>query len=159
MNTDTEKQFTIEYRFNASRRRVWEAWTDPSVAMLWWHPHDVVIKEDSLYIDLREGGSYGYTMVIPDGTEYPTVGAYTKIAEPELLQFTWGADTASATAEAVDEEPPLITVELSERDDGTCDMRFHVQGIADDRGSEHGMYDGWVEAFEELTTAFERVDR
>ncbi|WP_207924510.1 SRPBCC family protein [Gordonia zhaorongruii] len=152
MSTDpTEKQFTIEYGFKASRRRIWEAWTDPSVAALWWHPHEVIVKDGSLRIDLREGGTYAYTMVAPDGTEYPTVGTYTRIVEPELLQFTWGADTASPTADAVDENPPLITVELSESTEGTCHMRFHVQGVADDRGSEHGMYDGWVEAFEELS--------
>lgn len=155
MHTDTDKQFTIDYTFKATRQQVWNAWTDPSIAAQWWHPHEVTVKDGSLHIDLREGGTYTYTMVVPGGGEYPTVGRYTKIVEPELLQFTWGAEEGSAQAEEHEgENPPLITVTLSDGADGTCDMRFHVQGAADDRGSEHGMHDGWVEAFEELDGVF-----
>ena len=149
MHTDTEKQFTIEYSFAATRQRVWDAWTNPTIAAKWWHPHQVVIKDGSLHIDLREGGTYAYTMVVPGGDEYPTVGTYSKIVEPELLQFTWGSGDAGADGH----EPALITVELTE-DGDRCNMKFLVQGVENDAGTQYSMHDGWVEAFEELDAVF-----
>lgn len=141
---DPSKQFTITREFDAPRDAVWRAWTDPTIAAQWWHPHEVVTKEGTTRIDLREGGSYAYTMVIPDGTEYPTGGEYLEVREPERLRFTW-ADPGDPVAEA-----PIITIDLAELDGGRCAMTFHLQGLGDDRGSEHGVYDGWTEAFEEL---------
>src|SRR5690606_28061767 len=77
---DTTKEFTITREFDAPRATVWRAWTDPTIAAQWWHPHKVTLK-DGARIDLRVGGSYAYTMVIPDGTEYPTGGEYLEVRE------------------------------------------------------------------------------
>lgn len=148
---DTTKQFTIVREFDAPRDALWRAWTDPALAAQWWHPHEVVTKEGSTRIDLREGGSYAYTMVIPDGTEYPTGGEYLEVREPERLRFTW-ADPGDDQAAA-----PIITIDLAELPDGRCEMTFHLLGMDDDRPSEHGVFQGWTEAFEELDGALERV--
>lgn len=91
------KQFTITRTFDAPRAEVWRAWTDPSVAARWWHPGGMETKGDNVTIDLREGGSYSYTMVGPDGSEYPTTGRYLEVREPERLRFTWAAPVWSWT--------------------------------------------------------------
>ncbi|GEK81573.1 SRPBCC family protein [Agrococcus baldri] len=148
---DTTKQFTITREFDAPREAVWRAWTDPAIAAQWWHPHEVVTKEGSTRIDLREGGSYAYTMVIPDGTEYPTGGEYLEVREPERLRFTW-ADPGDEQREA-----PVITIDLAELADDRCEMTFHLLGIDDDRPSDHGVFDGWNEAFEELDDVLVRA--
>lgn len=141
------KEFTITRTFDAPREAVWRAWTDPSIAAQWWHPHEVVTPPESVRIDLREGGRYEYRMVAPDGSEYPTGGEYLEVREPERLRFSW-ADPGDAVADAM-----LITVDLAEAADGRCDMTFHLEGVDDDRVSEQSVSQGWAEAFDELDEA------
>ncbi|WP_193128395.1 SRPBCC family protein [Gulosibacter sediminis] len=144
----TEKQFTIVREFDAPRTTIWRAWTDPTLAAKWWHPHGLVTPAESVQIDLREGGSYAYNMVLEaDGQQWPTGGTYLEVRAPELLKFTW-ADPGDNEADA-----PVVTVSLRELAGDRCEMTFHLLGIANDSGDEHGVYDGWTEAFEELDTA------
>lgn len=145
---DTTQQFTITRTLDAPRETVWRAWTDPRLAAQWWHPHGLATPTDSVQIDLREGGSYRYTMVLEEtGEQWPTGGEYLEVREPERLRFTW-ADPGDDRAEA-----PVITVDLAELPDGRCELTFHLLGIDDDRPSEHGVFDGWSEAFDELADA------
>lgn len=140
-------EFTITRTFEASREEIWRAWTDPTIAAKWWHPSEVTTKAGSTRIDLREGGSYAYTMVDASGTEYPTAGSYLEVRAPERLRFTWaepGDDQQTA---------PVITVDLEQDADGRCTMRFHLAGIAADSGQPASVFDGWSEAFGELDAA------
>ncbi|WP_105567699.1 SRPBCC family protein [Microbacterium halophytorum] len=138
-------EFTITRTFDAPREAVWRAWTDPALAARWWHPHEVATPPESVSIDLREGGGYAYLMVDPTGGEWPTAGEYLEIREPERLRFTWGSP-GDPRGDGV----PVITVDLAEREDGRTEMTFRLVGMPDDRGAEHGVHDGWTEAFEEL---------
>ena len=48
--------------FNAPLNEVWKAWTEPESVKKWWGPNNFtapVVK-----IDLKEGGSYLYSMRI-----------------------------------------------------------------------------------------------
>lgn len=138
----TDRQFTITRTFDVPRERIWQAWTDPAIAARWWHPHGVTTKDDSVRIDLREGGSYTYTMVSESGEEYPTGGTYLEVREPERLRFTWGSPGDG-------DDAPVVTVDLRDSD-GRTEMTFHVLGVDDDSGSPESIHDGWVEAFENL---------
>ncbi|MET1015555.1 MAG: SRPBCC domain-containing protein [Leifsonia flava] len=139
------KHFTIVHVFDAPRADIWRAWTDPDEAAFWWHPRGLETPRDSVEIDARVGGSFRYTMVAPDGTEYPTYGEYLEVVEPERLVFTWG-DPAQP-----DEPQPVITVELAEHgDDGRqTEMTFTVRGVDGQPGDDY-IYDGWVSAFDVL---------
>lgn len=44
----TEKQFTIVREFDAPRTTIWRAWTDPTLAAKWWHPHGLVTPAESV---------------------------------------------------------------------------------------------------------------
>ncbi|MDO8394219.1 MAG: SRPBCC domain-containing protein [Dietzia sp.] len=138
-------EFTITRTFDAPRETLWRAWTDPTLAARWWHPHEVTTPAESVSIDLRVGGSYAYLMIDPDGGEWPATGEYLEVREPDRLRFTW----VSPDDERGD-EVPVITVDLAEAGEGRTLMTFHMARHPDDRGSEHGVYDGWTEAFEEL---------
>lgn len=145
----TDASFTITRTFDAPRATVWRAWTDPTLAARWWHPHAVTTPPESVSIDLLVGGSYSYLMIDPTGGEWPTTGEYLEVREPERLRFTWGAP-GDERADAV----PVITVDLTETSDDKTAMTFHMQGHPDDRGTGHeSVYDGWTEAFEELDEA------
>lgn len=136
------KRFTIVRTFDASGAEVWRAWTDPSVAAEWWHPGGMRTPPDSVSIDLREGGSFSYTMVGPDGAEYPTTGSYLEVHEPDRLRFTWGSPSDDPA------EMPVIAVDLRDTVDGHTEMTFHVDGVAG-RPGDGNVYDGW-EAFAAL---------
>lgn len=137
---DTTKQFTIERTFDAPIQTIWNAWTDPDIAARWWHPREVTVDRATVAIDLRVGGEYRYTMVGPDGTEYPTVGSYHEIDEPHRLVFTWGNPG--------DEAAPVITISLAEDGEGTA-MTFHILGVDGQPGDDF-IYDGWDQAIDIL---------
>lgn len=140
------KQFTIVRVFDAPRATIWNAWTDPAQAPIWWHPRGVTTPAESVRLDPRVGGSYSYTMIVDaDGSEYPTAGVYREISEPERLVFSWGAPGDD------DSERPVITIELRERGEQT-EMTFTVAGIDGTPGDEN-VYDGWAGAFDVLVDA------
>jgi uncharacterized protein YndB with AHSA1/START domain len=140
-----QKQFTITRVFDAPRETVWRAWTDPEEAPIGWHPRGITTPRQSVEFDLRPGGRYRYTMIAPDGTEYPTAGVYREITPPERLVMTWGSPGDA------DEIAPVLTIELAEhgeRGEQTL-MTFHVLGIEGAPGDEN-VYDGWDSAFDLL---------
>jgi uncharacterized protein YndB with AHSA1/START domain len=140
-----EKQFTITRVFDAPREAIWHAWTDPDEASAWWHPRGIVTPRESVELDVRPGGGYRYTMVAPDGSEYPTVGTYREVVPLERLVFTWGSPGDP------DEIMPVITIDLA--DHGVTGeqtrMTFHLDGIAGSPGDEN-VHDGWASAFDVL---------
>ena len=137
------KQFTISRIFDAPRDLVWRAWTDPDEAAIWWHPRGIETPRESVQIDAHVGGRYSYTMIAPDGAEYPTTGVYLEITPPERLVFTWGSPG--------DDDAPVISIDLAEHGDSREQtlMTFHVQGIDGSPGDEN-VYDGWDSAFDIL---------
>jgi uncharacterized protein YndB with AHSA1/START domain len=139
------KQFTITRVFDAPRDVIWRAWTDPDEAPIWWHPRGVTTPRESVELDVRPGGRYRYTMVGPDGTDYPTGGVYREITPPERLVMTWGSP------DDPDEIAPVITIELAEHGERgeQTHMTFHVLGIDAAPGDEN-VYDGWDSAFDLL---------
>jgi uncharacterized protein YndB with AHSA1/START domain len=139
------KQFTITRVFDAPRELVWRAWTDPDEAAIWWHPKGIETPRESVHIDARVGGAYRYTMIAPDGTEYPTVGTYREITPPKRIVMTWGNPGDA------DDVVPVLTIDLAEHGDAQEQtlMTFHVQGIDGASGDEN-VYDGWDSAFDLL---------
>jgi uncharacterized protein YndB with AHSA1/START domain len=140
-----EKQFTITRVFDAPREMIWRAWTDPDEAAAWWHPRGVVTPRESVELDVRPGGRYRYTMIAPDGSEYPTVGTYREVVPLERLVFTWGSPGDP------DEIMPLVTIDLADHGElgEQTRMTFHLDGIAGSPGDEN-VYDGWASAFDVL---------
>ena len=136
-----EAEFTIQRVFNAPPLTIWRAWTDPDLAVSWWHPRGVSTRPGSVEVDARVGGSYRYTMVSDSsGEEFPRGGRYIELVESERLVFTWGELGAEAA--------PVITVMLKEVDEGT-EMTFHLRGLSGTPGDEW-VYDGWDQALDGL---------
>jgi uncharacterized protein YndB with AHSA1/START domain len=61
------KKILIVREFDAPVDKVWKAWTDKNLLDSWWAPKPWKAKSKSM--DFREGGSWMYAMVGPDGTE------------------------------------------------------------------------------------------
>ncbi|MET0725590.1 MAG: SRPBCC domain-containing protein [Leifsonia sp.] len=138
----SSKHFTITRVFDAPRDVIWRAWTDPAEATHWLHPRGFTTPIESVRLDNRVGGTYAYTMVGPDGSEYSTGGEYLEITEPERLVMTWG------DPDRPDEPQPVLEIELRDRGEST-EMVFTVRGV-DGAPGDHNVYDGWVSAFDVL---------
>ncbi|HEY1105066.1 MAG TPA: SRPBCC domain-containing protein [Agromyces sp.] len=143
IGSSSAPQFTITRVFDAPRELVWRAWTEHADVAEWWHPRGIVIKPGSIEVDASVGGRYRYTMVAPDGTEYPTAGVYRELDAPRRLVMTWGSPGDA------DDAAPVITVTLRELAGERTEMLFHLVGIEGAPG-DGNVYDGWDSAFDVL---------
>jgi uncharacterized protein YndB with AHSA1/START domain len=75
-----ERELVIERIFDAPRRLVFKAWTDPEHMVHWFGPRG--FTSTILKNELRPGGSYRIHMRGPDGDDHWTQGVYREIVEP-----------------------------------------------------------------------------
>jgi uncharacterized protein YndB with AHSA1/START domain len=73
--------------FDASRRDVWNAWTDPEALKQWWGPRGSTIPDFTL--ELRPGGSWRACLRSADGEEHWARGIYQDVSPPRRLEYTW----------------------------------------------------------------------
>lgn len=126
--------------FAAPRALVFAAWTQPQHLKQWSAPHGFKIPVSEG--ELKPGGSWRATMVMPDGTPLVLSGIYTKVVPDQLLAFThhWDGDPGDET---------LITVRFSDAPDGGTLMEFEQTGFASAE-SRAGHAGGWGQCFERL---------
>jgi uncharacterized protein YndB with AHSA1/START domain len=79
-------EFFISRVFDAPRELVWVAWTDPKKMARWWGPHD--FTNPVCEMDVRAGGAYRIVMRSPAGEDYPLVGIFREVVQPERLVMT-----------------------------------------------------------------------
>lgn len=80
-----EAELVLTRTFDAPRKLVFEAWTDPKHLARWWGPRGftTTVRE----MDVRPGGAWSYAMRGPDGHDYPFDGVYVDVVDPERLVF------------------------------------------------------------------------
>ncbi|MGA7205227.1 MAG: SRPBCC domain-containing protein [Specibacter sp.] len=89
MANSATRDIIITRILNAPVETLWTLWTDPAAVTQWWGPEDYT--SPSARIDLREGGSYLFSMQAPTeqgGLVSYTGGTYAKIAPMQRLEFT-----------------------------------------------------------------------
>lgn len=79
-----EIAFTRE--FDAPRRLVFQAWTEPEHMARWFGCNDSTLI--ACEVDLRVHGAYRIVMAGPDGAEHTLTGFYCEITRPERLVYT-----------------------------------------------------------------------
>ena len=108
----SDREIVIMREFNAPRRRVFEAWTDPQRVKQWYgcgKSHLV-----SCEIDLRIGGEYRYVLLGPDGGEHTMTGRYLEIVAPDRLVYT-----ERYVSGQFESDEAFVTVTFVERDGRT----------------------------------------
>lgn len=78
-------EFKIERTFDAPRDLVWKVWTDGAYLKDWFGPKGCPI--DTSHLDFRVGGSYHYSMKMPNGSAMWGRWVFLKIDEPNSLEF------------------------------------------------------------------------
>lgn len=88
--------------YDAPVKLVWDAWTDPKKAAVWWGPRGFTLTTHSK--ELRVGGQWRYTMHGPDGTDYPNIATYHEVEMGKRLVYDHGATETT---------PPLFRVTVT----------------------------------------------
>lgn len=126
---------TITRTLNASRERVFAAWTDSTQLAQWFAPaQGFAITATN---DLRRGGSYSITMRNPNGATHTAAGKYMEILPPERLVFTWSSlDNPTLATDT------LVTVQLRDLGGKTELTLVHTQLPTAESAQRHEQ--GWT---------------
>jgi len=137
-----ERELVITRVFNAPRRLVFKAWTEPEHLVRWWGPRGFTTISGRM--DVRPGGTWFRAMRAPDGSEHRKCGVYREIVEPERLVFTY----LSEDAEGNSGPETLVTVTFADLD-GKTRLTLHqapFQSVAA-RDLHRGGWTGCLERF------------
>lgn len=151
-----KKEITLERSINASRERVWQAWTDPKEVAAWWGPQGVTIP--TCEIDLRVGGELRIVMLAGKelgslaGQRWPMQGTFTEVVAPERLVFT-----NNATDEAGNVLLSGLTTVLFKDEGGKTKLVVTTSAEGDAPGTDmmlQGMNQGWEQQLDKLVAKF-----
>ena len=145
---DLDSRPTLHMRrtFDAPRALVWRAWSRPEILVLWMGP--VEWPAFSVTSDFRVGGQWRIGLKSPETSEELWQGGvYREIVQPERLVFTfkWEGDNHEDGPAA----DTLVTVHLTDTDDGRTDMAFTPEGLKNAR-SLAGHQHGWTSTVDRL---------
>ena len=143
--TPSDTELLITRVFDAPRKIVFDAWTDPRHVPQWLlGPEGWTMPVCE--VDLRAGGSWRYVWRKGDGTEMEMSGKYREVAPPERAVWTesWGA-----------EWPETVNTLVLSDSGGRTAMALTIRYVskeARDAALATGMKDG-------IEVSFERLDR
>lgn len=147
MSDLTNRTLTIEKTFTAPLELVWKAWTESEQIVKWWAPTGMNITV--LAHEFKVGGSWKYSMPMPDGNEFISEGTYKEIVAMEKI------------ITSADFKPMTVGVELQayfKADGETTKFTFKVIHETEEyckQQEEMGFYNGWGSAFERLSAFVE----
>jgi uncharacterized protein YndB with AHSA1/START domain len=141
--TPTEREIAMTRVFDAPRRLVFEAWTNPKHV-----PHWMLGPEGWTMpvceIDLRPGGAWHFVWRHSNGAEMAMHGVYREVAPPDRLVSTesWGGDWPET----------LNTLVLSEEDGRTTmtNTVLYPSKEARDAALKTGIKEGAAASFDRL---------
>jgi uncharacterized protein YndB with AHSA1/START domain len=139
----TEREVLVTRIFDAPRRLVFDAWTNPEYVPQWMLGPEgwtMPICE----IDLRPGGAWHFVWHHSDGNDMEMHGVYREVTPPSRLVCTesWGGDWPET----------LNTVDLTE-ENGRTTMKLTIlypSMEARDRALKTGMKEGMASSFDRL---------
>ena len=136
MNEDAVR---IEISFNATREKVWEAWTEPEY-ILQWFGSDLNGKGLRANMNVEQGGSYEITFKDGDETEHTCMGKYLIVKKFRQLSFTWEWKNERGVES-------LVNISFDSINVGTA-MIFEHKNLG--TASAHNYLIGWKRTFLKL---------
>jgi uncharacterized protein YndB with AHSA1/START domain len=137
-----ERELVITRLFDAPRKLVFEAWTDPKHLAQWWGPRDhpaALVK-----LDVRPGGAWRHCLRSTEtGNDLWHRGVFREVVAPERLVFTfaWEEDGERGLE-------TLVTVTFAD-EDGKTRMTLRQTPFQSD-GERDGHQGGWDSTFDRL---------
>jgi glutathione S-transferase len=151
---DSQKYVTVTRIFPASIERLWDAFTDPDDMLKWHSPAGM--KNPSVEVDLRVGGSYAVTMQYDETDEQVTVrGVYKVIEKPVKLVYSWKWDGSEEETEVT---VLFRAVSENETEVELTHAGFSLYPAASDvanNWTHESHKQGWTSAFGKLASLLE----
>ena len=150
MTTKASEKLSLEIKrfINAPRDQVYAAWTDPAQLRQWFGPEKVQTR--NLIADARVGGKFRWDLTNSEGEKMTCLGEYRELQPRKKIVFTWQWDDD----EDWENHTSVVTVELSDRDNGTELRLIHEQ--LPNEASRDGHTEGWNSALDKLEKFFSR---
>jgi uncharacterized protein YndB with AHSA1/START domain len=144
MTTNGSEKLSLEIKrlLKAPRDRVYAAWTDPAQLKQWFGPENV--QTHDFIAEVRVGGKFRWDVTSSDGEKMTCRGEYRELQPGRKIVFTWKWDDD----EDWENHLSTLTVELSDRDDGTELRLTHDQ--LPNEASRDGHTQGWNSALDRL---------
>jgi uncharacterized protein YndB with AHSA1/START domain/predicted enzyme related to lactoylglutathione lyase len=111
--TVPKTQLVLRRTYEASRERLFAAWTTLETLRQFFGPGDTSVVDGQL--DVRERGRYRVTFRRPDGELMTVGGVYREIRAPERIVCTWAWEEDDQALE----KETLLTIEFLDRGDET----------------------------------------
>jgi uncharacterized protein YndB with AHSA1/START domain len=146
---DPDRDLLLERVVDVPAEFVWTAWTKPEHVKRWFAPAPFATIDCE--IDLRPGGAFRTVMRSPDGEEFPNVGCYLEVVEPELLVFT--SVLGPGFRPVASPELPftgVISIEPSGQGTKYSALAIHSDTEMCARHAGMGFHDGWGTALDQL---------
>jgi uncharacterized protein YndB with AHSA1/START domain len=142
----TDELVLITRIFEASRERVFRAWTDPDELAAWYGPEHMEAPRGRIHIDLRVGGRWELTMVRRGGgAEFTISYEILELVEPELIVMR-----SNPMPEMGMHAPTILRVEF--HDHGAKTRMTLSDGPYPPQGRGHTEA-SWNSAFDQLATS------
>jgi uncharacterized protein YndB with AHSA1/START domain len=135
----TKGDLVLTRTFDAPRKLVFKAWTDPGHLAQWWGPRGFTTEIREM--DVKPGGAWRYVMRSPDGHEYPFDGVYVEVVEPERLVF-------DGSIHASPEQRVWTEVTFADRE-GKTEITVR-QSYSFESDATRGASVGWNQQFDRL---------
>jgi uncharacterized protein YndB with AHSA1/START domain len=147
MTPTTAPQLFLTRIFNAPRKAVYLAFTDPDQFAAWWGPIGNILPRDEMEFDVQPGGHQRWTEVFPDDPSVRVQGSIelTEVVDGELLD-----GTMHIGGQLIGDFEPFETrmrLEFYDEPDGRTRLEVR-QWLAEDLVSP--TENGWAEAFSKL---------
>lgn len=145
MTNTQDREITSERLLDAPRELVWKVWTEEEHIAKWWGPNGFTNTIESM--EVKEGGQWKFVMHGPDGRDWPNMITYTKVKEPELLEYYHGADDPNDTKQF------YVTVTFEAKGEQTLltmQMVFKTAEERDRRAREVGAVEGQKQTLAKL---------
>ena len=148
---NSEKELTITRVLNASRDRVWKAWTEPQQLAKWWGPEGFSTRVEAL--DFQEGGRWRYVMIGPDGAEYPSEGTFLEISLFEKIVSSDEFGEDYQPPEPADLPQGIVTTIFFEELEGKTKLTINMMHPTIEDKQKHekmGVIAGWNSSLDGL---------
>ena len=156
----SDKDFVISRIFNAPRKDVFRAWTNIKQLNKWWGPRGsrAVCKGD-----IKPGGKYRFTMIAPEGDEYPMRGVISEVVPSMRLVYSvdlsehpdkW-FDAVLPGWRSLKNRPSINSTNIITFEDSVGKTKVTVRTIFESAAErdalfKFGLNDGWNQSLDKL---------
>lgn len=152
---DASRELSLTRIIDAPRELVFKVWTDTETFSDWWGPHGMTTPICEM--DLRPGGTFRTLMRMPDGTEYPNLGVFLEVVEPERIVCTDAFEPGWKPSSQA-----FMGAVTTFEDIGDGKTRYTAKALhwsEEDRKKheEMGFHDGWGQSADRFVALVARV--